>query len=72
MPPFHLMADASHAHAATNGHDGHIHMMDTLTQIKMEIKSMNEQDDERNQRDEYVAWNDWVAYVDDKQNASQE
>jgi hypothetical protein len=74
MPPFHLMADASHAHAhaANGGHDGHMHMMDTLTQIKMEIKSMNEQDDERNQRDEYVAWNDWVAYVDDKQNASQE
>ena len=54
MPPFHLMADSSH-------HDGHTHT-DTLTQIKMEIENqkMKELD---------AALEDWVAYVDEKQNA---
>lgn len=58
MPPFHLMANPS-------SDDGQEHI-DTLTQIKMEIQSMNDKDDERNRRDEYAAWNDWVSYVDEK------
>jgi hypothetical protein len=52
MPPFHLNHDDTH----------HI---DTLTQIKMEIRSMNDQDDERMRKEEHLAWNDWVSYVDE-------
>ena len=50
MPPFHLMSDSLHDHG------------DTLTQLKLEIKSMQEKEDNANE-----SVNDWVSYVDDKQ-----
>lgn len=51
MPPFHLMSDSLHDHA------------DTLTQLKLEIKSMQEKEDNAHE-----SMNDWVSYVDEKQN----
>lgn len=59
MPPFHLMADASHD-------DGHT-PMDTLTEIKMEIESMNEENKKLAELNS--ALHSWVAYVDEKHNA---
>jgi len=50
MPPFHLMSDSLHEHG------------DTLTQLKLEIKSMQEKENNANE-----SVNDWVSYVDDKQ-----
>ena len=51
MPPFHLSSESMHVQG------------DTLTQLKLELKTMQEKEDTEN---EHV--NDWVSYVDEMQN----
>ena len=64
-----------HSSSSSSAHDDHdddYHQMDTLAQIKMEIKSMNEKARYiRNHSNEYGGSsssmvNDWVSYVDEK------
>lgn len=62
MPPFHFMSDTSHD-------DG---PMDTLTQIKMEIKSMKKVEEDRIGQGFDSMANDWVTHVDEKHKVQQE
>ena len=59
MPPFHLMVDASHDDGSC------FSSVDTLTQLKMEIKSIKERD-KNNMQQEITRNNDWVSYIDEK------
>eukprot|EP00557_Chaetoceros_sp_GSL56_P013996 CAMPEP_0176478106 /NCGR_PEP_ID=MMETSP0200_2-20121128/1006_1 /TAXON_ID=947934 /ORGANISM="Chaetoceros sp., Strain GSL56" /LENGTH=473 /DNA_ID=CAMNT_0017874015 /DNA_START=213 /DNA_END=1634 /DNA_ORIENTATION=- len=59
MPSFHWMMNSSHD-------DGSHHPVDTLTQLKFEIRSMKEHDGNKSSQQENVKSNDWVSYVDEK------
>ncbi len=58
MPPFHLMGNQSNDNASH----------DTLRELRMEIKSLQDQDKKNEELDNYnvLRANDWLSYVDER------
>lgn len=64
MPPFHLAVDYS---SSRDHHGGYYEPVaaDTLTQLRMEIQSMEENEMKASQQEEHVRNYDWVSYIDE-------
>ncbi len=66
MPPFHLMADQD-ADVGSNGGG-----IDTLAQLKLEMRIMDEKERKLNDERRQMMIHDWVSYVDDKHSDTNE
>ncbi len=65
MPPFHMMADQDDT--SSNGEG-----IDTLAQLKLEMKIMDEKERKLNDERRDLTVHDWVSYVDDKHSDTNE